>query len=608
MKFYKVLALGMVASMAFTACDSDNDDYTFADKPEGAQVYFPTQNPASYRLSMADEPLTFNVAISRGSSDAATTVGLINQAPKGVSVPQEVSFAAGQSSTDVVITYDPRVIGYDNQFSVTLQVADESLTTPYGYSSYSFNAIIPSPWTSLGECTYIEQFVGIWFGVDNISYAVEIQENDLQPGYYRLVYPYDGKYGYNDTGDWDSTKDYFLEIHAENPEKVYIDKQQIGINWGYGMFSVWSLASYYMAKDDLASAEPYYGTLQDGIISFPSGALLCSLAEYNNGGFSQGGAGGPMVVLPGYVLADYSATLSYNGKLYDADDNLYIVANAELGADVEEVRLAVCPADDASAMAQGIIDEAYPDFVSLTASGTANLPMDAASESGKYAIVAVTYAGGVAQEAASVNFKYTSLNGEPAEMWTANFVGTYTYSKVAEGDDEGLILYSSDDDETRCKIGDWGEGTDLIFTWDAEDVITLAADQDMEFSQGNYGNFFISDMGAACPLTSSGATWAQIIKANWPDNLSGSEDKTGYYESNILYYNTVYYSDAGYVFGWGYETFKLTGNASAPRRGTQGLAPATYAAPVRDSHIKMLDKPVQLKEFVRTPKACAKSF
>ena len=61
-----------------------------------------------------------------------------------------------------------------------------------------------------------------------------------------------------------------------------------GMNWGYGEFTFASMAYYYMAKgqslEDVKAAG-YCGTLDENLcITFPAGAMLVSMADYQGGG------------------------------------------------------------------------------------------------------------------------------------------------------------------------------------------------------------------------------------------------------------------------------------------------------------------------------------
>lgn len=602
MKFDKILAISMAATMsvAFTACDSDDDDYVAATPEQGAKVYFLPENAKS--VSLLDHAATIDVQLSRADNASALSVPVQFSASKdGVfTCPSSVDFAAGSNDATLTIAYDGTKLDYEEEVSFSITV-DNAASSLYGISSYTCTAMIPAPWVSLGVGTIVDDYITGFFGVENVSWAVEIEANQIVPGYYRLVNPYGAGYPYNEPGDFDASKDYYLEIHAEDPAKVWIPTTTYGMDWGYGNFIFGSLAGYYMAKGDEASAAEYFGSLQDGIISFPADALLIGMSDYNDGGlYTCNGSGAFKIVMPGTVLADYSVTVAYTGKFYDVEDNLYIAAElTSMGADVESVRLAVTSTSNADAMIQAIATDATDAYVTLSAPGTVNLPMAADAESGKYCIVAVSYANGEAQEAAAATFKYTSLNGEPAESWTAYYIGNYTYAQCFEGTDEDLVLYGSDDDPLRCKIEPWGNGTAFVFNWDEDDSIWVEADQDMEFNHSSYGNFFVSDMTSVCPLVDGGIDWGTVLAAYFPDDCTGCEGETSSldWDNYTFHFNVVYYTDKGNVMGWGYEEFMLTANAPAPRRGAAVRGANTVSVlpqATRNSHVNWLKKPLRL--------------
>lgn len=147
-----------------------------------------------------------------------------------------------------------------------------------------------NPWVSLGMATYTEDLVTTFFNVENRSYQVEVRENKDKPGLYRVINPYGAAYPYNEEGDYDTSKEYFIEIDATDPDGVYIPNVYgTGMNWGYGEFSITSMAYYYMAAQGATFEEVkdggYCGILADNVITFPAGGLLISMADYKDGNF-----------------------------------------------------------------------------------------------------------------------------------------------------------------------------------------------------------------------------------------------------------------------------------------------------------------------------------
>jgi hypothetical protein len=536
-----------LAFVGLTACGDDDAKYTPAEQEPGAQVYFPSTNSSSVSLSTANT--SFNVIVNRVVTDEATTVPVtVTGNDEGYyTVPSSVSFAQGESTATLAVSYDPEVVGYDNYTSLTFTLASE-YTTEYGMSSYTVKVGIPAPWKSLGQCTFVEDFLTTFYGIENIAYNVEIQENMLQPGYFRLVNAFGEAYPYNDPGDWDDSQDWYLEIHAEDPDGVYMSVQETGMAWSYGMFTVGSLAGYYIERQgktlEEMKAAGYTGTYKDGIITFPTKTMLVGMADYNNGGLYTANTNGAFkVVMPGVVLADYSVEVAYAGKYTNAaGEDAGVIANLNsVGADVDFVRLAVVPGTDTDYAYEAARSENV-DVVDVDPStAQALVPFTEAPEDGKYILVAISYSGKVAQEASYATFKYVS-SGEAAETWTAQYVGNYTYTQFFGSEDEpavdeGLVLYQSDKDANRWKIEHWGYDADFIFTFDQTTGEILVQDQETGYEYGSYGMVMVDD----------------IVDYTGSQNYGYS-----YYENGAFHFNVVYYVSAG-IFSYGEETFELTG-------------------------------------------------
>lgn len=167
----------------------------------------------------------------------------------------------------------------------------------------------PEVWKSLGTGLYTDDLIAPGYGAPNVSYKVTIEESEETPGKYRLVNPYGEAFPYNEPGDWDDSQDYPLVIYASNPERVYFGLQSTGCDWGDGEMSVLSMAWYYMSNgqtaDEVAEAG-LFGTLKDGVITFPVKALGLVLG----GTIYYGNPNGAFkVVLPSaYTETDEEAT------------------------------------------------------------------------------------------------------------------------------------------------------------------------------------------------------------------------------------------------------------------------------------------------------------
>jgi hypothetical protein len=140
---------------------------------------------------------------------------------------------------------------------------------PINFEYYGGGA---NPWESRGIGLYTEDFISSLYGVETVTYEVEIEENTDTPGLYRMLSPYAAAFPYNEEGDWDASTTYNIEVNATDPEGVYIPTQATGVDWGDGPISIVSWGAYYLeggnAFEELKAAG-YLGTLVDGIISLP---------------------------------------------------------------------------------------------------------------------------------------------------------------------------------------------------------------------------------------------------------------------------------------------------------------------------------------------------
>ena len=173
----------------------------------------------------------------------------------------------------------------DGKYRVTVVTFDaegnaqESASTVFEFEAAG------SAWASIGMASYTDDIVGPLFSLPAITYDVEVFTNENKPGIYRLKNPYGEAFDYNDPGDWDGSRDYYLEINATNPNAVFIEEQQLGLNWGYGWMGTFSI-------------EP--GTLKDGVITFPVRGLAVT---DDDGAYYANNSGAFKLVLPGAANA-----------------------------------------------------------------------------------------------------------------------------------------------------------------------------------------------------------------------------------------------------------------------------------------------------------------
>ncbi|MDE6279087.1 MAG: hypothetical protein K2M05_03860 [Paramuribaculum sp.] len=156
-------------------------------------------------------------------------------------------------------------------------------------------------WKLLGWVDYTDDYVSTFFEVPTMTYRVpiEVPVEEAGKGLYRLVNAYGQYYPFNEPGDWDPSVTSYLEINAQNPDRVYIPTCEQATDWGEGNFICSSLAYYYLSNgvsaDKIAGAG-YFGTLENGLITFPAGTLLFGMAGFNGGGLYDSNINGAFCV------------------------------------------------------------------------------------------------------------------------------------------------------------------------------------------------------------------------------------------------------------------------------------------------------------------------
>jgi len=175
----------------------------------------------------------------------------------------------------------------------------------YYYWFYiAVDELVNATWTSMGSGRYTDEIIATLYAIESLTWDVEVQKCNEDPSRIRIVYPYDGKFAYNEAGDWDTSRSYDIEIIIPDESHVYILPQKLGLDWGYGMKSLVSLAGYYISNGKTFDEIPEeaFGKVENGVISFPSGTLLINLPKYSYSGLFRANDGEkPFLVLPGYT-------------------------------------------------------------------------------------------------------------------------------------------------------------------------------------------------------------------------------------------------------------------------------------------------------------------
>lgn len=399
--------LGLTA-MVMSSC-SDSDDYQWA-TASGEQVYFSNELPATQEISF--DASSFTIPVNRVNTSSSITVPVsITSDDDFFTAPSSISFAAGEATTNLTISYDPDSLEYDAYKNVTLTLGSE-YTTPYGNSAYTFKGGIASPYKSIGKGVYSDNY---YF---EESASVIIMQNQEQKNTYRVMDPYKSITGGGDA---------YIEIKVLQPgDKVGdVEITQSGLvrftscNTGYhhGTYDadVWI---HHPSRFTSLQAESAW--LKSRVIGYKEDGTpgQIALAPYyymdGVGGWNATGEDAAIVItFPGYAPKDMSAEMNYLGVLTDPSGVASAAINLTFGSDVQDARAVVVGADAdpeavADAIAAGEI-EATP-----VTSGANYIPISDGL-TGKLMVVVVVLDEGAVKGIVTNGFEYYGGGKNPWE-------------------------------------------------------------------------------------------------------------------------------------------------------------------------------------------------
>lgn len=195
---------------------------------------------------------------------------------------------SGKVAADGMITVQP-VFGVNTVTAVALEeggaVVGSKTFYCYGQQTQS------EEWKNIGKASYSEDLLASIYSpeLEHAVYEVDIEENIANPGLYRLVNPYGPAYPQYDflvdeknilTGH---DHDHYMIVDATDPERVMIEASPIGMDFSYGPVSVFSVSwlSIQQGKSpDDSEVMLDYGTLADGKITFPGGAIFIYMPDF----------------------------------------------------------------------------------------------------------------------------------------------------------------------------------------------------------------------------------------------------------------------------------------------------------------------------------------
>ena len=547
-KILKYSLMLLAVGCAFTAC-KDEDDQRPIIPVEGPQVFFSSELPETIELSKSTN--SFSIPVTRVDSVGALTVPVTVTLPDGsiFTAPTSVTFADGQKTTNLVISYDPNAIVYGDYTDITVQIGDEKVTTPYGNSAFTFSAGATA-WVSMGMATFRDDLVAGTYGEDPITYEVEIEKNIVEDGIYRLVYPYGAGYPYNDPGDWDTSKNYYMVIDASDPDYVWVPPFETGLNWGDGAMMIASFVQLYLDNNNTldvikANKPELFGQLKDGVISFPEPKSFLAGFDGKYDSYYSNNRGLTAIALPGARIADYSIGFQYKGRFIDTAGQYYVEGIPTFGADIVTAKAALVTADTYEDVYADIVAGEYKYAVDVKDGEAVRLPFN---ETGTYYVLIVGFdeAGNPVGELASKVDAVieTGKEEEDEPVWEPAYVGNYYYRVLSDPKndkfivDEGLTLSVDANNKSHYQIAPWGNECTLEFFINEDNSITVPPQA--TGLTGSHGELYVTDVQTYSDHNEQYAAYVSNFK------------------DGVFTFYTVYYNEED-EYGICDDTFTVTG-------------------------------------------------
>lgn len=413
LKYSFGILLSILAIATFNSCEEEAD-YTPATAPAGERVYFPST--AGSQIDITQETETFEISVCRTAAGEAMSVPVVVTADSLANTvfdfPATIEFADSAKTASYTISVKEGVVPeYDVYYNVSIAI-DESMTTPYGISTYEFTVGVPAPWSEWAPIEGHEE------GTFNFSLYVK--------GSYSIPVSY-REYKLDDVTA--QFKLHTTEIGANSDIIVNYNKEtgacQVGVHYfldseKYGPVFVSDMPHYPLQPgipyDNYpCSFDPETGLMSLNLIYFVSADLGSAATGY----FGQGVE---TVQLDGFKQYDYSLAMQYRGHYVDNNGVDNAVISTTKGVDVAQYLMTVIGSDeDAQATVSGMLDGSVP-CDTLSESGFYAYPI---TESGNYVALAITFdAEGNAMDAYTEEFEFFMVGED--NPWVSLGYAKYT--------------------------------------------------------------------------------------------------------------------------------------------------------------------------------------
>ena len=448
----------LLMSLMMTSCvDEMEAELGAPDNEDCYGVYFPTQEGTGDLQIAPDDAKTLKFKVRRTNTRGSLTVPVtIETNHPGVFSATEIYFEEDAPTADLEVYFPTVKLGvtYDCTVRVTGDEFVSSYSSNASHLSFSVTCV---KWNKLvgpnGETTGLwrDGIFAEWFKLanPNLEQAVEIEERDDMPGYYRIWNVYSSTYMtnmFNMDASSVCMEKHYTYIDATDPEKVWIPTFKTGVvlSADYGEMSI---GSYVTENDDFdASISSIYGKLENGVITFPASALQLHFAIL--GWYPSNSYGLHRIILPGYKALDNSLTVS--AGITGADGRIPIEVTK--GADIKTVKLYAAEGSLAESVVASTAEEIAAGLVTsdlpvLKNSGEVSLTFE---KTGIYTVIAVGLdSEGKLSNHAYSSFGYKKSGDEKEVVLNCGLINSDKYSPDGMTSENSLEIYINGKDIKR---------------------------------------------------------------------------------------------------------------------------------------------------------------
>ena len=503
-KTLKHILWAFLATAVWAGC-SDDPTYTKGaeENPDNYGVYFPQQDsPVEVEVDPADEAtVTYKVRRAK-YLDAITVPVEITTSEEGILEIEPITFGPGEQETEFTVSFSKAEEGV--KYTCEIRIEDPRYISLYGPRATGLSfSVIRAGWEPVtsadGTHTKGKWRDEILSNVYSLSSAgfnpypeieVEIFQRSDLPGYYRMKVYGDEMLKALAGGPVNfQGRDLYTFVDARDPDKVFIPYQSTGLTLvtDDGELRIASNVSENFMMDESTGQ---YGTLKDGVITFPAQSLLIEL-EKTAGAFYRANRDGMLrILLPGVEVPDYTVTLA---KSEPADGVVNI--RASFVADARAMKFSlfegVLDAGQTSLAAQDM--DASKNFdEEIEGSGTIRIENKA---TGKYTLVGCIYGEGdnTMRDYVSISFGYIAKGDQRPVILTMGLEATNEFAGQGITPDNSAKFYAFGEDIESVTYGlfrtDRIEGKNHDELLDAKGL-KFTAEQLASLNDGHFSTMF----------------------------------------------------------------------------------------------------------------------